>query len=726
MRRRHIGGGLALPKTLLLAALLGAGVEGCAEGRPLAAGSFEPQSIEVTIPEPELGVAEMALTPLEARRAGSTIALATTPLVPDTRLAIVADEDARAVRVRNAANHEPIVDARLDGTPSQLVIAGDGRLYVALRDRNEVIALELTRAGEDSGTQIGEGGETALVLEEKNRISTATEPVALAVMPDRNTVIVTSGWAATIAGFAVPRGEPTFSAKLEREPRGVTVSRNGRFAYVAHAIGSQLSKVELGRGEATPEQVALGGTDFHNEGFGFAMGIPADIPFGIGFLGDDDGLGIRGVGGAGRFNRPRFNHESFVATERNAVQGFAVAALDNDVFVPQVLVHRGESKTGGYGTSQSFPAHQPALVHLREGEATRLRVMHKAFDAAGSRHGHSGGDRPDGCLLPRSVAVDPQRDSVLVSCLGTDEVVAYNQQGGALTTSSRGRWKVPAGPMGIAVDSDGGTALVWSQFARTLSEIDLPEPHADTTLKLRYPSKPDKAKRVTELGKMAHEKEQPYLSASAERGRTIFHGAGDARIANDGRACASCHPDGREDGLTWPTPNGPRQTPMLAGRLHEDTAPFGWQGDTETIHAHVKQTFKRMGGMGVKGDDLDDLIAYCKEMATPTRMDAQRVAKDQANVVARGAELFRSESVGCAVCHTASGKGSDGARHGVGSGPELETPSLRFIAGTAPYFHDGRYATLSDMLRDTKGKMGWGTHLKPDDLAAIEAFLMTL
>ena len=31
------------------------------------------------------------------------------------------------------------------------------------------------------------------------------------------------------------------------------------------------------------------------------------------------------------------------------------------------------------------------------------------------------------------------------------------------------------------------------------------------------------------------------------------------RLSGDGRACASCHPDGRDDGLVWSTPNGPRQ-----------------------------------------------------------------------------------------------------------------------------------------------------------------------
>jgi cytochrome c peroxidase len=93
--------------------------------------------------------------------------------------------------------------------------------------------------------------------------------------------------------------------------------------------------------------------------------------------------------------------------------------------------------------------------------------------------------------------------------------------------------------------------------------------------------------------------------------------------------------------------------------------------------------------------------------------------------VARGRELFHAEQVGCASCHREGGS-SDGARHEVGSGLLLDTPSLRFVAGTAPYFHDGRYPTLAAMLRATRGTMGWGGDLADADLDALEAYLLTL
>jgi cytochrome c peroxidase len=55
----------------------------------------------------------------------------------------------------------------------------------------------------------------------------------------------------------------------------------------------------------------------------------------------------------------------------------------------------------------------------------------------------------------------------------------------------------------------------------------------------------------------------------------------------------------------------------------------------------------------------------------------------------------------------------------------LDTPSLRFVSGTAPYFHDGRHATLADLLRAAEGKMSW-RHLDDTELDALEAYLRTL
>lgn len=100
-------------------------------------------------------------------------------------------------------------------------------------------------------------------------------------------------------------------------------------------------------------------------------------------------------------------------------------------------------------------------------------------------------------------------------------------------------------------------------------------------------------------------------------------------------------------------------------------------------------------------------------------------------MVARGREVFHSAQAACASCHV-DGASTDHQLHDIGSrakadaAPTFDTPSLRFVGGTAPYFHDGRYATLRALLVDTSGDMGHTKHLSEADMGALEAYLRTL
>jgi cytochrome c peroxidase len=57
---------------------------------------------------------------------------------------------------------------------------------------------------------------------------------------------------------------------------------------------------------------------------------------------------------------------------------------------------------------------------------------------------------------------------------------------------------------------------------------------------------------------------------------------------------------------------------------------------------------------------------------------------------------------------------------------EFNTPSLHLVGGTGPYFHDGRYKTLHDLLAATRDDMGHTSQLSPRDLEALEAYVRTL
>jgi cytochrome c peroxidase len=127
-----------------------------------------------------------------------------------------------------------------------------------------------------------------------------------------------------------------------------------------------------------------------------------------------------------------------------------------------------------------------------------------------------------------------------------------------------------------------------------------------------------------------------------------------------------------------------------------------------------------------------------------------RAAPADAALVARGQAVFGAS---CEGCHKSGG--SNGLGYDVGTGNPRErppitgaecvkchkspaeeapkkdravifdTPTLRAVRGSAPYFHDGRYATLDEMLSARDSRM-IPSPLSDGDRAALVAYLETL
>jgi hypothetical protein len=164
---------------------------------------------------------------------------------------------------------------------------------------------------------------------------------------------------------------------------------------------------------------------------------------------------------------------------------------------------------------------------------------------------------------------------------------------------------------------------------------------------------------------------------------------------------------------------------MLAGRV-SSAAPFSWSGTERDLQQHMAITFARLEGSGgLKGTELSALQVYVESLPTPP---AQREVDAK---VAKGDAIFHSKAAGCTSCHSGSLE-TDNVRHDVQSKGAADdsglfnTPSLRFVGGAGPYFHDGRYKTLRDLLADPDRTMGYTKHLSNGDLEALEAYLRSL
>jgi cytochrome c peroxidase len=305
---------------------------------------------------------------------------------------------------------------------------------------------------------------------------------------------------------------------------------------------------------------------------------------------------------------------------------------------------------------------------------------------------------------------------LLVACLGADTLVGYDIAAPSPVDAEVLRTPVAAGPTGIALDPGHARALVWSQFERALNIVTWDRAGAELSTELHDPER-------IELAPV----QGTELSAELALGRRLFFATQDPRIASDGRACASCHLSGRDDGLTWSTPHGPRRTKMLAGLLSE-TAPYAWDGNAKDVEAQVRHTFARLQGQGgLRSADLRALVSYVQALPAPHT----GYAKERAELVERGAQVFASAEVGCVECHDSRAT-TDGERHDVMSNvtadasDQFDTPSLRFLSGRAPYFHDGRYADLQALLQGCDGTMGHTKQLSTGDFSALKAYLEVL
>jgi cytochrome c peroxidase len=246
-------------------------------------------------------------------------------------------------------------------------------------------------------------------------------------------------------------------------------------------------------------------------------------------------------------------------------------------------------------------------------------------------------------------------------------------------------------------------------------------------------------------------------------GEQLFH---DTRLSGDNaRSCASCH-DVRSNGASNnphdPTPEGqplPLNTPTvfnaaLSFRLN-------WEGSVRDLADQTERILVNPGLMATSVDAvlaklradpkvvrqfreaydrepdraalLDAIATYERSLLTPGgRFD--RWLKGDATAVTQeelaGYRLFKD--LGCVSCHEGVNVGGNMyQRHGIfhplaARLPEvLRVPSLRNVATTPPYFHDGSAHTLREAIK-AMGYAQLDRRLTESQIRTIVAFLNTL
>lgn len=271
-------------------------------------------------------------------------------------------------------------------------------------------------------------------------------------------------------------------------------------------------------------------------------------------------------------------------------------------------------------------------------------------------------------------------------------------------------------------------------------------------------------------------------TARVEIGRRLFH---DARLSRNGRvSCASCHDLGKggADGRARSTGVHGQLTDVNAPTVFNAAFNFRqfWNGRADSLEAQIDQVIRNPVEMDSRWEDVvrkvaqdagyrsafisayrdgvtqaniqNAIASFERTLVTPnSRFD--RFLRGDANAITAAEKVgyLRFKQYGCVACHQGVNVGgnmfqkfgvmgdyfgqrgmpmqADLGRYLV-TGTEsdkhvFKVPSLRNVALTAPYFHDGSAKTLEEAV-DVMFRYQLGRTASREDKESIVKFLHTL
>jgi DNA-binding beta-propeller fold protein YncE/mono/diheme cytochrome c family protein len=646
----------------VIASLALASVAGVAGARSVSPIHFEerlPPAQMFELQDTPLGGVGAPVAPGRTSATGSTVAVFEGDVV-------LVDADSGTL-VRTDAGGEKLAALSIGPSAGQLVLDADrGRAYVADRNGDAIVVVDLTDG-----------------LRVITTFSTRTEPFGLAIDGSGSTLLVTHVADQSLTAYETSTGHERWNLPLGPEPRGVTLTHDGGEALVTFLTTGVVGRVDL-RTHASPRvdwlsidpPVRAAAQRFGHHGFKKAQPSSSTAT-----PNPDEGRS--------------FARNAFAA----AYVGHGMAVVPHQVSTPHLPTDERAPVSGGYGGGDGVTSpisHRLAFLQMPdEGGPSSVRT------AFAETRVHQ----------PRALAYDARVDTLYVAGHGSDDVIALAE---VSQTTVHLAWRASVassgqacGPSGLAIDAGDGSLVAFCSLTRS-------------TVRLAPPSAPGQAASVVYASPSLT---KSRLSEAARRGQAMFRDGTNPRMSQHGAlACASCHAEGRSDGLTWFLEGHHLQTPLLAGRL-VGSHPFKWDGKDSTLKESLTNTVLRLGGSGITANQAKDLEAFLTSVPPPRAPTAGDPA-----AVARGKALFESSRTGCADCHYGPLL-TDRKRHALA--PDLgdvDTPSLIGLAHSAPYYHDGSASTLGALLRGngTIHGMGRTSRLRDAEIDDLVAYLEAL
>ena len=603
------------------------------------------------------------------------ILLALVPLFSLATLTLMRLPMRSATSVSVAVPALPELSSSADRSPTDLAVSPDGKYALTSNSTSDSVSLIDLASG-------------ALVSE----LPAGKRPFAVAFSHDGRQAVVTNQFSDTVSFFGLEASRLKEEGTLEvgSEPRGIAISKDDRFAYVALAGEDAVVKIDL-KTRKILKRVDVG-----------------DEPWHLGISPDGKRLAIGGARSQDMtILNPETLEEAYVVKLRgHNVRHIAFSPDNKWAYVPNIA-ERGRPVTKENIDQGWVVGNRLSRVPLTE-EGPREAI---SLDPRGKAVGDVDG-----------VATSPDGMTVAVTASGTHELLVYRLPlpfvafGGPgdhiepeLLNDHEKFKRIPLGgrPLGVNFLPDGKSVAVANYLDNSVQIVD---------------TQTEKITKTISLGGS----KTPSL---VRRGEAIFHDAN--RSFNEWYSCGTCHTEGHTNGSSFDTFNDgsygtPKKTLSLRGV--SKTAPWTWHGWQKSLRqlAH-DSTVKSMQGKEPSEADLDALTAYLKSIDFKPKVRVAKLTETER----QGEAVFKAK--GCDSCHAAPYYTTP-AVYKVGlEKPEdayvgYNPPSLLGVGARSPYLHTGDVRTLAQVISEfhRPSQLTGKPDCTKSELDSLVSFLNTL
>ncbi len=550
------------------------------------------------------------LAPFAAARNAPTTS---TPiaLVPGQPTLLCVNPDSGTITSFDVSTNTPhkLDELKVGKQPNGIAISPEGdRAFVALQGDGRVAVIDISDP-ED--------------LDVDRKIKVGKEPVALVLAPNGTQLFVANSATNDVSVIDATLDNPAVVATVDvssfgRAPWSLAVTDDGDATDVDELVLVTLFWAEL----RTGKNVADEGQDDSKEGRVVGISVATDTVTGpITKLAPLANVGFNANGRLA----PAVNQTPFIASVNpqaftiqtgafpNQLAGIAIRPNSDLAYV----VSTGASPNGPFRFNSNAQGLVSLLDVTTQAEVTASQTDPNVRQTAPLNLNQGINFTPAPRLFfsnPLAIAWRPNGADAWIACQQADAIVRMTVDGNGTPTIGApasnglasqvvavdlvdvGNGKIPGlAPRGIAINDAGTRAFVFNFVSRSVTAIDITNGASPTIVGTARSSKvpdPDSSKGQVHLGE-----------------ELFFTGRGpDERMSSEAwGSCATCHPFGHTDNVTWMFPTGPRQTISLDGMFAKgdphDQRLLNWSAINDETQDFELNTRGVFAGRGLIDDD---------------------------------------------------------------------------------------------------------------------------